>query len=297
MQRTFFSFCFVLVAAFCFGQSSALKNTIAEITKNRKATVAVSVQGIDFPFQFNNENATKKLPMLSVFKFHIALATLNLVDQGKLSLTQKFLIGKSYLLPNTYSPLRDKYPNGNIELTLDELIYYSVSLSDNNTTDFLLRIIGGTQTVQQFMNAKKVKDFQIKYSEEQMHLGPEYLYPNYTTTKSLSNLYKRFYKGKIISRKSTDYLYRILQSTTTGGNKLKEKVPKGAVAHKTGSSGKDEKGLTIAENDSGIVTLPNGKRYAIAVFVSDSTESYETNCGMISDISKAVWDALERRAK
>ena len=297
MLRTFCSFCFVLVASFCFGQTAGLKNAVAEITKDKKATVAVSVQGIDFPFQFHNENASKKLPMLSVFKFHIGLATLQLVDEAKLSLSQKFLIGKSDLLPNTYSPLRDKYPNGNVELTLDELIYYSVSLSDNNTTDFLLKIIGGTQTVQQFMNSKKVKDFQIKYNEEQMHLGPEYLYPNFTTTKSLSNLYKRFYQGKILSRKSTDYLYKILQSTTTGANKLKEKLPKGAVAHKTGSSGKDEKGLTIAENDSGIVTLPNGKQYSIAGFVSDSTESYETNCGMIADISKAMWDYLRRNPK
>ncbi len=46
--------------------------------------------------------------MQSVFKFHIALAVLDLVDQGKLSLDQKVFIKKSELLPNTWSPIRKK---------------------------------------------------------------------------------------------------------------------------------------------------------------------------------------------
>lgn len=281
---------FLLISVFVFGQKSELKKQISEITKGKNATVAVSVKGIDFPFNYNNENASKHLPMLSVFKFHIALAALKLVDEGKLQLNQKFLIKKEELLPNTHSPFRDEFPEGNVEATLDDLIYYSVSLSDNNTTDVLLKIIGGTEYVQKFMNSKKVKDFHIKYNEKQMHQGAEFLYPNYTSTQSLSKLYKDFYNGNIISKASTHYLYEILLKTSTGTNKLAEQLPKNTVAHKTGSSGKDDKGLTIAENDSGIVTLPNGKHYAITVFVIDSKESFETNCKMISDISKSVWD-------
>lgn len=286
---------FLLFSIFVFAQKADLKKQISKITAGKNATVAVSLKGIDFPFELNYENASKKLPMLSVFKFHIGLAALNLVDEGKLKLDDKFLIKKSDLHPVTHSPFRDKFPEGEVETTLNDIIYYSVSLSDNNTTDVLLKIIGGTEYVQNFMNSKKVKDFQIKYNEAQMHQGAEFIYPNYTTTKSLSKLYKDFYNGKVLSKKSTDYLYLILLKTTTGPNKLAEQLPKGSVAHKTGSSGKDEKGLTIAENDSGIVTLPNGKHYAISVFVIDSQESFETNCKMVSDISKAVWDEL--RAK
>ena len=292
MLRKSLSIVLLLIFFIGFGQKSVLKKQISEITKGKNATVAVSVNGIGFPFTFHNENASKKLPMLSVFKFHVALATLNLVDQGKFSLSQKFLIKKEDLLLNTYSPLRDRFPAGNIELTLDELIWYSVSLSDNNTTDVLLRLIGGTETVQNFMDSRNVRDFQIKNNEAQMHQGTEFFYPNYTSTKSLTKLYKDFHQGKIVSEQSTDYLFRILQRTETGGNKLKEQLPAGSVANKTGSSGKDKNGLTVAENDSGIITLPNGKRYAVSVFISDSTESYETNCRMISDISRKIWDYL-----
>ncbi|OWK73256.1 hypothetical protein CBW16_10935 [Flavobacteriaceae bacterium JJC] len=270
--------------------SQNLKKEILKITKDKNATVAVSVNGIDFPYEFNNENADKKLPMLSVFKFHIAAAVLNEVDHGKLKLDQKIPLKKSDLLENTHSPLRDKYPNANVELTVDEIIKYTVAQSDNNGCDILLRLIGGTQTVQKFMDSKGIKNFQIKYNEEWMHKGKEYLYPNYTTVKSLSLLYKSFFEKKILSEKSTAYLMNIMLGTTTGANKLKEQLPAGtAIAHKTGSSGKDGN-LTIAENDSGIITLPDGKHYAITVFVIDSTESEAVNTKMISDISKKVWD-------
>lgn len=285
---------FILISNFVFAQKSHLKKQINGITNGKSATVGISVKGIDFPFELHNENAQIKLPTLSVYKFHIALAALNFVDEGKLRLNQKFLIKKEELLPDTHSPFRDKFPEGNVEATLDELIYYSVSLSDNNTTDILLRKLGGTETVQNFMDSKKVRDFQIKFNEEMMHKGAQYIYPNQTSPKSLSRLYKKFYQGKILSKKSTAYLYDILSRTSTGANKLKEQLAENSVAHKTGSSGTDKNGFTIAENDSGIVTLKNGKHYAITVFVTDSREKPEVNARMISDISKAVFDYLNK---
>lgn len=79
--------------------------------------------------------------------------------------------------------------------------------------------------------------------------------------------------------------------TSTGKNKIVALLPKSTpVAHKTGSSGKNQKGLTIAENDIGIVTLRDGKKYAISVFISDSMESAEINTKMIADISKIVFE-------
>ena len=120
-------------------------------------------------------------------------------------------------------------------------------------------------------------------------------YENYTTMKSATRLLKDFYKGKILSKKSTEFLLAVMYRTSTGLNKIVEQLPKYAkVAHKTGSSGKNDAGLTGAENDIAIITLPNGKTYAIAIFVSDSTESYDVNCKMISDISKVVFENLEK---
>ena len=286
---------FLLISIFSFAQKAELKKEISKITEGKKATVAVSVLGIDFPFQYNNNNAEKKLPMQSVFKYHIALAVLDLVDQGKLSLDQKVFIKKSELLPNTWSPIREKNPEGNFEMPISELIEYTVAMSDNVGCDVLLRLIGGPKVVNDYIVSKGVKNTQIVYNEELMQSAWKNQYENYTTMKSATRLLKDFYKGKILSKKSTEFLLAVMYRTSTGLNKIVEQLPKYAkVAHKTGSSGKNDAGLTGAENDIAIITLPNGKTYAIAIFVSDSMETWEVNCKMISDISKVVFENLEK---
>lgn len=288
------SLLFLLLSAFAFAQSSLLEQKINSIIKDKKATVGISVLGFENGFTYN-KNADKKLPMQSVFKFHIATTVLNFVDNGKLSLDQKIVLTKSNLLENTWSPLRDKYPNGNIEVPLSEILEYTVAKSDNNGCDIMLKLLGGTSAVQKFMDSKKVKGFRIRYNEAEMHKDWNAQYENYTTMKSAVDVLKKFYDGKLLSKKSTDYLMKVMLSTSTGKNKLIEQLPENtAVARKTGASGKNNAGLTGAENEIAIVTLPNGKHYAIAVFVSNSMETGEVNCKMISDISKTFWDYFNK---
>ena len=206
------------------------------------------------------------------------------------------MIKKSDLLENTWSPIRERFPEGDIEMPLGLLIKYTVAESDNNGCDILLRLIGGTETVQKFINSKGVRNFTIKVNEEQMHQGFEFMYLNTTTANSANQLLKDFRDKKIVSKTSTDFLMTTMLETSTGKNKIVAQLPESVpVAHKTGSSGKNEKGLTIAENDIGIVTLPGGKSYALSIFVSDSMESAETNTKMIADISKIVFDYFSKK--
>ena len=285
---------FLLISAFAFAQQSVLTQKINAIVKGKDATVGISV--LDFGNGFTyDKNAAKKLPMQSVFKFHIAAAVLDFVDKGKLSLDQKVVLNPSNLLENTWSPLRDKYPGKNAEVPLNEILEFTVAKSDNNGCDILLKLLGGTETVQKFMDSKGVKDFQIKYNEAEMHKDWNAQYENYTTTKSAVDILKKFYDRKLLSKKSTNYLMKIMLSTSTGKNKLIEQLPENTpVARKTGASGKNNAGLTGAENEIAIVTLPNGRHYALAELVGNSTETDAVNCKMISDISKTFWDYFNK---
>lgn len=292
MKKT--SFIFLLISVFTFAQQSILEQKVNTIVNGKNAKVAISVLGFENGFTFK-KNAEEKMPMQSVFKFHIAAAVLDAVDKGKLSLDQKILLDKTNLLENTWSPLREKYPNGGVEIPLSEVLEYTVAKSDNNGCDIMLKLLGGTQTVQRFMDAKGVKGFQIRYNEAEMHKDWNIQYKNYSTASSATDALKKFYDGKLLSKKSTDYLMKVLWSTSTGKNKLIAQLPENTpVARKTGASGKNNEGLTGAENEIGIVTLPDGKHYAIAVFVSNSTETDEVNCKMIADISKSVWDYFNK---
>jgi len=72
--------------------------------------------------------------------------------------------------------------------------------------------------------------------------------------------------------------------------RIKGKLPEGTiVAHKTGSSGSNDEGLTEALNDIGIVFLPNGDHLILSFFVSHSYENDTTNEAIISEITELVY--------
>ncbi|MFC6267801.1 class A beta-lactamase, subclass A2 [Frigoriflavimonas asaccharolytica] len=269
-----------------------LQTEINKIIAGKNATIAVSVNSIEDDFKIDI-NGNKELPLLSVFKFHVAIAILNEVDAKKLNLNQKIAVEKSDLHDNTYSPFRDEFPNGSREKTLGEVLKYVVSQSDNNITDVLIKKIGGTKIVQQTLDNKGIKNFKISANEAKMHENWKNMYLNTSSTNSLNDALKKLYDGDLLSKNSTDFLMKTMLETTTGANKIVAQLPKNTpVAHKTGASGKNDAGLTAAENDIAIITLPNGKHYAISILISDSMESEETNTKLIADISKTVYDYL-----
>jgi beta-lactamase class A len=61
------------------------------------------------------------------------------------------------------------------------------------------------------------------------------------------------------------------------------------VAHKSGSSGRAH-GLAVATNDIALMTLPDGRRLAMAVFVTDARAGDAVLDGVIAAIGRAVYD-------
>jgi beta-lactamase class A len=277
-----------------FAQTDSLRQKIQSILSTKNATVGVSIDGVETKdtLSINND---KHFPMQSVFKFHIALAVLSEVDKGKLSLTQKILIKKTDLVPGMWSPIREKYPNGDVALPLSEILKYTVSESDNSGCDLLLKLIGGTKTVNDYIHKAGIKDVSIKANEAEMHKAWDVQFTNWTTPVAATKLLKIFYERKMLSQKSYDFLWKTMLATSTGADRIKGQLPPGTlVAHKTGSSDTNEQGITAATNDIGIITLPNGKHFILSVFVTNSKEKDETNAKIIADISKAAWDYFNK---
>lgn len=282
--------CLLLFSAHTFAQNLyELRKELNQIISTKNATVGISLKGIENKDTLSI-NGNMKMPMMSAFKFHIALAVLNEVDKGKLALNQKIFIKKEDLKEDTWSPIREEFPNGNMDLTLDQLLRYTVSHSDNNGCDILLELIGGTETVQKFINKNGIKDFTIKMNEDQMRTW-ENLYINTTTPIATTELLEKFYKGKVLKKATTDYLYQIMVECSRGTTWMKAGLPDGTeLAHRTGISGTNDKNLRVAMNDIGIVKLPNGKHFILSIYLKNITESREDTEKIISDITKATWN-------
>lgn len=286
----------LLFSTSVFANTDNLKTKIEQTISSKKADVGISIYGIENKETLNINN--NKYPMQSVFKFHIALAVLNEVDKGNLSLEKKLLMKKSDFLPKPiYSPLRDKYPNGNVSIPLSEILKYTISQSDNSGCDYLLKLIGGPKKVNDYIHQIGVKDVAIQFPEEEMQKNWNNQFKNWTTPSASTELLKIFYERKILSQKSYDYLWETMLGTTTGINRIKSQLPKGSlVAHKTGTSGIN-KGITAAINDIGIVTLPNGKHFVISVYVCNSKENEKTNEKIIADVAKLTSDYFTGKIK
>lgn len=272
-----------------FSQSkNELRNQLEQIISSKNATVGISMKGVENKDTLSI-NGNLKMPMMSVFKFHIALAVLHKVDEGKLNLTQEIFIKKKDLKEDTWSPMKEDYPEGNVNLTLDKLLRYTVSHSDNNGCDILISLVGGTKYIQKFINDQGIKDFVIKMNEDQMKIWKN-LYVNTTTPMATTELLEKFFKGEVLKEETTKYLYQIMVETSRGLTWMKAGLPENTeLAHRTGISGTNDANLRAAMNDIGIVKLPNGKHFILSVYLKNITETKGDTEKLIADITKAVW--------
>jgi beta-lactamase class A len=288
---------FCLIQTISFAQLNTLRQDIDQIIATKNASIGIGIYDLQNGDTFYI-NGDAHLPMQSVFKLHIALAVLDQVDKGKFKLKQKIAIKRSEILLDTWSPMQEDNPTGDIALPLADILQYMVSKSDNNACDILLDRIGGTKTVDDYIHSLGISDFSIKANEAEMHKAWDVQYTNWTTMKATIALLKKCYDRAILSKKSHTFLWKIMVETTTGLNRIVKKLPKGTVVgHKTGTSGTNADGMFGAINDIGIVVMPNGQRFAMSAFVANSKENMETNEQVIADIAKLAGDYFMKKTK
>lgn len=286
---------FILLFNSSFAQQNTLRERITELAAPAKGIVGVSVLGLEDRDTLNY-NGNARLVMHSVMKFPIAMAVLHLVDSGIFTLDQTIHIKRRDLPATSVSPLRDKYPRGGVDVSFRELLTDMISYSDNDACDILLKKLGGPDQVEDYLHSIKVRGINIEASEKDMASAWEVQYTNWCKPIDMIKLLDLFYSGKALLSPTRDFLYKIMTETSTGPNRIKGLLPEGTVvAHKTGSSGTNSAGLSPATNDVGIITLPNGKHVAIAIFVCNSTADEATREGVIAKIAKAVYEHYIRR--
>ena len=126
-------------------------------------------------------------PMQSVFKFVLALSVLKRVDQGALNLEQIIHIRPEQLVKDTWSPLRERFPQGG-DFSLKELLRVTVQESDNNTCDLLFALIGGTETVQKDLKEWGISGINIRFTEDEMLRNHELQYANSSRPSAMNAL-------------------------------------------------------------------------------------------------------------
>lgn len=287
---------FILVASVRAQQQPSLKSLRTRIdnyVKDKRASVGVAV--LTEQDEMMEYRSPLHYPLLSVFKLHVALAVLDRMSSHNLALDTPLPISKTELRADTYSPLRDKFPNQNFIISVKELLQYSISLSDNNACDILINLAGGIEYINDYIQQLGIRSCHLSKTEADMHHDiNNSQYCNWSSPCEVVSLLKMVDEKELFAKEYKDFLWQALIETRTGADKLKAQLPRNlVVGHKTGSSDRTADGKKIADNDAGFIVLPDGRKYYIAVFVMNSYETDDENARIIATISRMVYDTLK----
>lgn len=284
----------IIAAAYAVAADShALKQRLNDAINGLNATVGIAViTGNGDTVTINNE---QHYPLMSVMKLHQAIYLAHFLHHNGWNIDHCIKVEKNDLKPDTYSPLRDSIPEGTASITIGELLRYSLQLSDNNACDILFNLSGGPIATDSYIrNYGKIHDFAITATEDDMHRDTALCRANYTTPLEAAHLIDQLQDGAFADTPQLQFVRNTLAGCHTGT----ERIPKGIdceaaiIMHKTGTSDCDTNGKWTAINDVAHVKMPDGRSYALAVFIKNSYESYAENERTIALISSIVFDYI-----
>ncbi len=292
----------LLLATTALSAQTALQQQVASIAQAAQGTVNVScvLPGTALNCDLHPHSHP---PMQSMFKYPLSLTVLHLAETGKLfpnsagepidkTLDRTVRYLPQDRIPKTFSPLQDRYPDGNVDVTLRELITLTAGQSDNVGSEILLRIAGGPAAVQAYIRSIVGTDgFQLTSGEQFMDTHPNAQYDNWMEPAAAARLLQRLVTDPPLKPATNAFLLQVLTESKTGPNRLRAGLPPGTpLAHKTGTSGFHD-GKAAATNDVGLITLPDGRHLAVAVYVTDARANEATREAVIANIAKAAYTA------
>ncbi len=295
----------------------------------RPSAFDLGVMTLDTPAVWCADGTTW-FPMRDLFMAPLAAAALAEVDAGRLRLNETLRVAPGDLSPPPSRVNRLFSPGDRpafVDIPVADLIALAVQEGDNTAADSVMRRIGGPGAVTAWLQARGVQDMRIdRYAREVQvatsgltsfrsewkddatwaaargAVAPDqreaamaaYLTdPRDTTTlPAILGFLAQLSNGALLSPSSTSLMLRLMSATTSGKSRLAAGLPAGAsLAHKTGSSPTDL-GLTPATCDVGLVTMANGRRFAVAAFLSGSTATEAHRDSVIADAARLAVSAL-----
>ncbi len=211
-------------------------------------------------------------PMASTSKIAIVATYLEMVDQGRLSLTSEFPLRAGHYLPAS------------------ELIDLVITRSSNPATDALLAAVGGVQSVNGWARRSGIEEFNLTRDiatlvredgavDPALHIDLR----DSSTPQAMVELLTGIYQGRWLSPASRNVIISAMERCATGTRRIPALMPENVtVAHKTGS-------LNNTSSDIGIITAPDGRAIVVAIYVTgqDNRANREAR---IAGIARAIYD-------
>ncbi|MGI8688038.1 MAG: serine hydrolase [Thermomicrobiales bacterium] len=254
---------------------SMVEEVVAEASES--GTVGVSLIGPDGARW--SHHGDRKFGAASTVKIPIMVEIFRQIDAGKRSLDDRHVTSEADMTPGSGVLLN---LHQGIELTLNDLIYLMISISDNMATNILIRMAG--------MDAvnRTMRDIGMKNSllGREMKGRPANAdeQENLATPNDYAEAIRTILDGEAASRASCDAMIGMLEKQQNHGRISRYLPQNGAIrwGSKTGS-------VTGVTNDAGFILAPNG-RLIIAVYCENCPDQHVGE-QVIGDVSRAAMAA------
>jgi beta-lactamase class A len=234
-------------------------------------------------------------PMASTSKVAVAATFLEMVEQGRFTLTSEFPL----LLPERsarFSSAKAPVRAGQTMPAID-LIEIMITRSSNPATDALLAAVGGPSVVTDWARRQGIREFSINRDiatlvrddgefDPARHIDKR----DAATPRAMARLLAGLYRGEYLSAESRRVLLGAMSRTVTGKRRIPAHIPLEArVSHKTGS-------LSNTSSDVGLIECPDGRTIAVAIYVTgQGTRAAREE--RIAAIARALYDGFAYRAQ
>ena len=261
------------------------------------------------------------LPQQSVSKLWVALTVLSQRDAGKLRLDDPVLVTTSDLTL-FHQPIAGLVRGEGYRTTVMGLLTRALTQSDNTANDRLLTLVGGPSAVRAFIAQNRLGAIRFGPGERLLQSGTAGLTwnqsmamgrgfetararlapevraaamqryidnpPDGAAPLAIADALARLARGELLTETSTRVMLDTMGASITGRARLRAALPAGwKIAHKTGT-GQDLAGRNAGFNDVGLLTAPDGKRYAVAVMIGDTRTPMRVRQQLIQNVCAAL---------
>ncbi len=254
-------------------EATQLVSKIKELTaKEKDLSMQMMVVDLDSG-AYVQIGANQPISAASTIKAPILVAFFQDVDAGKIKLDEQLEISAEVKVGEAGD--FQLLPTGT-KISALETATQMIVISDNTATNMIVKRMGGTMALSQRFKSWGLNNIVLN------NQLPDIEGTNTISTQDMVTLLGMLDKGKFLEPRSRDRFMDIMRRPVT--NTL---LPKGIgedarIIHKTGD-------IRSVVGDVGIVDMPNGKRYAIAVMVKRPDNDQRAN-ELIRKISRATYE-------
>jgi beta-lactamase class A len=311
-------------------RAASLERSLAALAVEGDGILAVSVMHLPSG-AVASVNGSRRMPMMSVFKLPLAIVTLAAIDDGARSMSESVPLTRDELR-SSVSPVADAWKRGETAPSLERILRTVLEDSDNTSGDKLVTMNGGGPTVTARLRKLGIDGVDVaeeeidiaarlscqsaspspaKWTEAALERCPKASAeararaasaevaspPNGATADALVAMLAMLDRGDVLSAKSRGWLTAAMQATRTGPMRIRAGLPEGTrLAHRTGT-GDTVSGMTVARNDIGIVTLPDGSRLALAILTAGTRADEAQVEARMAKAARVAWDAFVDRVR